>query len=70
MNLRMAAEKTEARWDGITAIVSTIGITAVSVAGVMQGTVGTEGIILSLVALSGVGGYSLHNVVRNGGNNK
>jgi hypothetical protein len=61
------AEKIETRWDGITTVAATAGITIIAALGVSTGQVGTESIVLTIAALSGIGGYSMHNLVRRGG---
>jgi hypothetical protein len=66
MNLRMAAETVEARWDGIASIAAVFGIVAVTIAGTIQGIVGPEGLLLSVASLAGLGGYSVHNAVTRG----
>ena len=61
------AEAIETRWDGITTVSATIGITAVAVSGIIAGEVTTEAVYLTVAALSGIGGYSMHNLVRRSG---
>lgn len=62
------AEKVETRWDGITTVAATLGITLVAVSGIVTGRISPESLLLVVGALSGIGGYSMHNVVRRGGN--
>ena len=63
MILRMA-EKIEHRWDGITTVAATLGVTIIGALGIVTGEVTTEAIYLIIAGLSGIGGYSMHNVVR------
>lgn len=60
------AKKVETRWDGITTVAATLGITVVAAAGTLTGNVGPEAMTLTIMALSGIGGYSMHNLVRGG----
>jgi hypothetical protein len=64
------AEQIETRWDGITTVVATVMIGVVATSGIVTGRIGTETLLLVVGALSGIGGYSAHNVVRNGGKGK
>jgi len=61
------AEKIETRWDGITTVAATLGITVVSAVGMYRGILNPETLIMIVAALSGIGGYSMHNLVRRGG---
>ena len=61
--IRMA-EKIEHRWDGITTVAATLGVTIIGALGIVTGEVTTEAIYLLIAALSGIGGYSMHNVVK------
>ena len=61
------AEKIETRWDGITTVSATLGIVIVATSGIVTGDITTETLLLVVAALSGIGGYSAHNVVRKGG---
>jgi hypothetical protein len=67
MNVYNMAERVETRWDGITTVSATLGITVVATAAVLSGSVTAEVLYLVVAVLSGIGGYSAHNVVRNGG---
>ena len=58
------AEKIEHRWDGITTVAATLGVTIIGALGIVTGEVTTEAIYLMIAALSGIGGYSMHNVVK------
>jgi hypothetical protein len=57
----------EQRWDGIASVAAVIGLVVITVLGVESGTVGGAFIYASAGVLSGVAGYSLHNVVAFGG---
>ena len=70
MTIYSMAEKIETRWDGITTVAATLGIVVVSTAGIVTGDITTETLLLVVAALSGIGGYSAHNVVKNGGKTK
>jgi len=61
------AEKLETRWDGITTVAATAGITLVATAGILTGQTSPQTLLLVVGALSGIGGYSMHNIVRRGG---
>jgi hypothetical protein len=61
------AEAIETRWDGITTVAATAGLVIVTTAGLVAGTVSAETLLLAIGALSGIGGYSMHNVVKRGG---
>jgi len=63
-------ENTEERWDGITTVAATVGITIITALGVVQGMLNPETLIMVVMALSGIGGYSMHNLVRRRGGNK
>lgn len=61
------AEKVEERWDGITTVSATVGIVIVTVTAMFTGTVTTETLYLVMAVLSGIGGYSAHNIVSRSG---
>jgi hypothetical protein len=70
MNVFQMAEKVETRWDGITTVAATLGITVVATASLVTGQVRAELLYVVVAALSGIGGYSMHNVVRRNGGSK
>jgi len=61
------AKKIETKWDGITTVAATFGITVVATAGILTGRTSPQTLLLVVGALSGIGGYSMHNIVRRGG---
>lgn len=54
----------EERWDGITTVASAVGITILSSVGLYVGELGTTGLLVSISALAGMGGYSIANLVK------
>jgi len=61
------AEHIETRWDGITTVAATLGIAVVSALGIVRGVLNPETLLMIVVALSGIGGYSMYSLVRRGG---
>jgi len=61
------AKQIETKWDGITTVAATAGITLVSLAAVITGQTSPQTLLLVIATLSGIGGYSAHNLVSRGG---
>jgi len=67
MNAYEMAEHIETRWDGITTVTATVGITVVAGLGILRGVLDPETLLMIVAALSGIGGFSMHSIVRRGG---
>lgn len=57
--LWMTAEAIETRWDGVATVAAILGIAAVIVTALATGTIGSHVVLFGVVALSGLGGYSV-----------
>jgi hypothetical protein len=60
-------DKIEQRWDGIASVAAVVGLVVIAVVGLEYGIVGSAFLYATAGVLSGVAGYSLHNVVSIGG---
>jgi len=57
--VRLTAEAAEARWDGLATVAAVLGISTIAVTALVTGAIGSYGVLVAVVAVSGLGGYSL-----------